>query len=48
LKGAQMSADRFSWSFTTEGSPAVHAASFALDLQQTPVHWHGTFFSGSD
>lgn len=45
-KGAELTGDQGSWSFTTGAEETAHPVSFSLDLAAQPVRWHGAFFSG--
>jgi len=44
--GAELSAEKNSWNFTTEAAPAAHSIQFDVDLARPPVHWEGGFFTG--
>ncbi len=45
-QGGVLAAEKGSWRFTTEATPATHAIRFPLDLAAPPARWHGGFFTG--
>ncbi|MEJ2702485.1 MAG: Ig-like domain-containing protein [Sedimentisphaerales bacterium] len=44
--GAVLGGKQGTWEFTTEDAAATHRLQFEADLSNSPVHWHGGFFTG--
>jgi hypothetical protein len=44
--GAVLSGGKGTWEFTTEDPPAKHSLGYRLHFSESPVRWHGGFFTG--
>jgi hypothetical protein len=44
--GAVLSDREGTWEFTTENQATEHSLQYELDMSESPVRWHGGFFTG--